>query len=345
MDDTISKNTAATIFVTGATGFVGRNLVEKLISSGNRVRCLVRKSSRADFLKEMPAVEVFYGDLFDETLLRQCISGVSTVYHVAGCVTALTQQEMLDVNAGYTRKIAEICAEQPTPPVVVYVSSLAAAGPSAKNRPHVESDVPAPVSHYGISKLAAENALREYADRVPISVVRPGIVFGRYDVLFRPWLTSVKRTGIFFVPAYRSTSFSLVPVDDVIQIMLAAAECGERLPANDARTPETDQGQGIYYAASPPPVSYLQMGKVFGKAVGRRRVITVAAGKWIFFLVCRVGLLIGKWTGKTPPLNPDKYREAMAEGWACSGEKAERQLGVPPEMPLEEALKKTAEEM
>ncbi|MDO4551802.1 MAG: NAD-dependent epimerase/dehydratase family protein [Planctomycetia bacterium] len=339
----LSSTEKTVVFVTGATGFVGRNLVEKLIETGRHVRCLVRKSSRAEYLSKMPEVEVFWGELSDEALLSQCISGVQEVYHVAGCVATVHFKEMQTVNVVYTEKIVKICSRQKVPPVMIFVSSLAAAGPSPKNCPHVEGGISAPVSYYGASKLSAEKVLRHYAHMVPITVIRPGIVFGPHDIHFQKWIESVQRMGIFFVPAYRRMYFSMVYVTDLLRVMITAAERGERLSGSHDWMVETDMGRGIYYAPAVGTLSYLQMGRVLGTAVGRRRVITLAASPIIFYLICQIGGIFAKFTGKTPILNPDKYREALAGSWACCCEKAASQLGVTSEMSLEEALKKTVE--
>lgn len=331
------------IFVTGATGFIGRNLVRRLTDAGCAVVCLVRKSAKSDFLREMPGVTVVYGEMSDEAVLEECIRGAETVYHIAGCVTALSLADMLRVNVGYTEKVAKACARQPRPPVLVYVSSLSAAGPARKRRPHVESDVPAPISQYGTSKLAAERALRKYADRVPITVVRPPIVFGPHDIHFRCWMENVRRLGIFFIPVYRPYYFSFVYSEDLVRMLLLAGERGERLPAESEVTPATDPGQGIYYAGYAKHISYLQLGRYMADAVGRRWVLTLSSTPIIFGLIAACGHVLGKFRRTVPLLNPDKFRESMAGQWICSAEKARRQLGFVPECTIEEALRVTAE--
>jgi len=100
------------------------------------------------------------------------------------------------VNAAGVGAVAQACADQRDRPVLVLVSSLAAAGPSGE-RPTVESDPPMPVSHYGRSKLAGEQMAMKFADALPITVVRPCIVFGAGDrgmyEVFRPIARSGER--------------------------------------------------------------------------------------------------------------------------------------------------------
>ena len=83
------------------------------------------------------------------------------------------------VNEQGAYNIAQASAAQTSPPVLVLVSSLAAAGPSPENRPRHEFDPACPVSNYGRSKRAGELAAARFADRVSLPIVRPPIVFRR----------------------------------------------------------------------------------------------------------------------------------------------------------------------
>ncbi len=146
------------------------------------------------------------------------------------------------VNAGGVEAVAQACADQPDRPVLVLVSSLAAAGHSG-DRPAIESESAAPVSDYGRSKLAGEQVAMRYADTLPITVVRPCIVFGAGDrgmfEVFKP----IARSGLHAVVGSGDNSFSLIAVADLIECLVLAAEQGERLAPGIA-------GRGIYFAAA-----------------------------------------------------------------------------------------------
>src|SRR5437763_12563554 len=111
-------------FVTGASGFIGSHLVQALVARGERVRCLVRKSSRAEFLREA-GVELIYGDLCQPKLLEEGVYGASAVFHLAALTAALRYDDMLTVNRDGSRQIAQACAQQRTPPKLIIVSSIA----------------------------------------------------------------------------------------------------------------------------------------------------------------------------------------------------------------------------
>jgi nucleoside-diphosphate-sugar epimerase len=115
---------------------------------------------------------------------------VVAVYHLAGLVKAIQVRQLYQVNCQGVANVARACAAQITPPTLLVISSLAAMGPSSPQRPRLESDPPAPVSHYGRSKLAGEQAARQWARDAPITILRPPVVFGERDPatyeIFRP---------------------------------------------------------------------------------------------------------------------------------------------------------------
>ena len=69
--------------VTGASGFIGKHLVRTLVEQGREVRCLVRKTSNTQYLKDL-GVEFFYGDLLKKDSLEDIAKGINIVYHLAG---------------------------------------------------------------------------------------------------------------------------------------------------------------------------------------------------------------------------------------------------------------------
>jgi nucleoside-diphosphate-sugar epimerase len=145
----------------------------------------------------LAGVQFIACDIADRAGFARAISSSNArfVFHLAGLVRAVDPGDFMRVNAGGVEAIAQACAEQAAPPVLVLVSSLAVAGPS-RERPIVESDPPLPVSQYGRSKFAGEQAAMKYADRSPITVVRPGIVFGAGDRGMVELFRLIARSGL-----------------------------------------------------------------------------------------------------------------------------------------------------
>ncbi len=322
--------------VTGGTGFLGCNFVKYLLDRGWRVRCLVRPNSRYAMLKEMGA-ELMLGDFSQEEKLKEATNDVDVVFHAAGCVATLSLEKVMEVNCQYTENLARICAERKNPPVFVYVSSLAAAGPSTSRRPHEEDDPCKPVSWYGKSKYATEIMLRGYAEKLPITVIRPPILFGPYDREVRKWFETIHNTGIFFIPFIRSFRFSMAYVEDACQLLVLAAEKGERM----MKEPKT-LGQGIYYVSQTEHPTYMEMGKIFGKALGRKLTFIMPISPIVMRIICNVSGYRARRTGKVTTLGMDKYREVAAGSWSCSADKARKQLGFHNQGTLQEQCNITA---
>src|SRR5262245_34964850 len=129
----------AKVLVTGATGFIGTKLTQRLVERGDDVTCLVRTSSRREALEPL-GVRFVYGDVRDGDAVRAAVEGAQVVYHLAGLTTAFRAADLMAVNAEGFRKLAASCAAASSPPTLVFVSSLAAAGPSPADQPRTEGD-------------------------------------------------------------------------------------------------------------------------------------------------------------------------------------------------------------
>ncbi len=329
---------AKSVLVTGASGFIGRHLVRGLIERSGRVSCLVRATSRIDELRSSGA-QLIVGDVTDragfERALAQSRAGV--VFHLAGMVKAPRKEDFLRVNAGGVEAVASACADRGEPPVLVVVSSLAVAGPAAGGQARVEGDLPAPVSAYGRSKLAGEQAAARYAARVPISIVRPPMVFGPGDrgmlEMFRP----IARSGLHVVPGWDERRYSLVHVTDLVEGLLLAAEKGERIGADAA------PGQGVYYVAAEDDPTYAELGHAMAMALGKKRASVVRIPRPLVRLFGIYGDTVARLRHRPGWVNSDKMAEALAGSWTCSSAKARTQLGWSPAAGLADRLGETAQ--
>ena len=103
------------------------------------------------------------------------------VIHAAGATKALSEASYNEVNAVYTRNLAQAVSEVQVPlKKFVFLSSLAAMGPATNGHPILEMDAPNPVTFYGKSKLLAESYLLAL-DSLPSIVLRPTAVYGPRD--------------------------------------------------------------------------------------------------------------------------------------------------------------------
>jgi 2-alkyl-3-oxoalkanoate reductase len=141
------------VLLTGGSGFLGSYVAERLSAGGHAVRALVRPKSERRFLEKLPGIDFAAGAVDDRASLTQAVKDVDAVVHVAGIVKARRPEEFFAVNTQGTKNLLEAVLERGGVKRFVYVSSLAAIGPSADGTPVHENAEPHPVTHYGRSKL------------------------------------------------------------------------------------------------------------------------------------------------------------------------------------------------
>ena len=338
------------VFVTGASGFIGTHLVETLRARGERVRCVVRKGSKSNLLREAGA-ELIYGELHQPRLLEEGMYGAAAVFHLAGMTAALRYEDMLKVNRDGTREVAQACAKQRTPPKLIVVSSIAASGPAPRGQIRVEADTPAPISNYGRSKLAGEEQALALADKVPTTIVRPGIVFGPRDRVLLRIFQTIKYCNLHAVPGYYAAPLSYIHVADLVELLLRARDRGETVSPHhngqsngsgpSANGNGSTNGQGYYFAVVPEYPTYADLGKMVGPLVHRPYVVVLHCPPPIPWVIGGVSQALATLRRKPDELNLDKIQEALAPSWACSAEAAKRDLSFAPPKSFQERLAET----
>ncbi|WP_247004877.1 NAD-dependent epimerase/dehydratase family protein [Halosolutus gelatinilyticus] len=211
--------------VTGATGFLGSHLCERLASEGWTVRGLSRPTSNRDGLDD---VEWYVGDVFDGETLRSLVDGTDVVFHLAGIgLWSAGPETVQRVNRDGTRTLLEACEDRDAGRVV-FTSTAGTRRPPADGEEAVadEADVAEPIGAYQASKAAAEDLVDEYAETVGDAVtVHPTSIFGPGDEAFTAQLLAMGFEPT--MPAHLPGGLSIVGVSDVVDGLLRAYDSGD----------------------------------------------------------------------------------------------------------------------
>ncbi len=285
-------------------------------------------------------VELIHGDLSDPAGLDRAVDGCNVIFHLGGRVRARNLAEFMKTNAEGTRNLARAACNARTPPLLVDVSSLAVAGP-AKTVPKRESDIPKPISDYGRSKWAGEQALAELADRLPCSIVRPGIVFGEGDMMNLKLFQMVKKLGFCPTPGWRDKIYSWIHAEDLVDLLLRIVERGERLRTDSFQKDGEHSGHGVYFASTDEGRPLSEVGKEIGRSLGRKKTRAFHCPPVAVWGVSTYYETLKRVTGNPQPFDWAKAAESFHH-WRCSPEKAQRQLGFEPLKPFEDRMDQTA---
>jgi dihydroflavonol-4-reductase len=311
--------------VTGASGFIGRRLASTLARRGHDVACLVRKTSRTACLGGLP-IELVVGDFGDPDSLDAAVAGRNWVFHLAGVVQASGESAFAAANVGVTRDLVRACLRQtPGPERFVFVSSIAAAGPSAPDRPGTEADEPRPVTAYGRSKLAAEGIVRQAAPRLPATIIRPPNVLGPGSKELGLAIGLVRKRIIPGVSDGRPRT-SLVDVDDLVEALILAASNVRSI------------GQ-TYYVTDGRAYAWPEITAALAEelGVGRIRVRVPLAAQILAAWFAETG---ARLTGKPPALTRDIVRAGRDHFWIYDSSKIERELGFHPRSTMRDSVRR-----
>ncbi len=162
------------ILVTGATGFIGRRLVGVLSQCGGSIRCLVRKSSNVDNLRNAK-VDIYYGDLLIKESIYQALERIDLVFHLAGEVYSKKKNDYYEGNISSTRNLLAACKAKGTKRFI-YMSSVGVYTPTKDRILLTERSDCTPITFYGKTKLDAEELVKK--SNIPSIIVRAPVVYG-----------------------------------------------------------------------------------------------------------------------------------------------------------------------
>ena len=295
------------VAVTGASGFIGRHLVEHLAARGSEVVTVRRP--------------------FEARALQDALRGAEAVVHLAGVVSAQREQDYFTANVDGSRAVAEAARTAGIP--LIHISSLAAAGPASPRMPRSEDDPPAPINAYGRSKLEGERVIAA-SSGLRWTVLRPGVVYGPRDRALLPLFRLAQR-GFLPLVGRADAAYTFVHVSDLVRAITAAVD---RPAAGDA------PGETMF-VGHPEPVTARGLLEAVRTATGGRAAM-FRVPMLLTRLAASAGDVAGAISGTPAMINSRRYVELASEGFVCRVDRLRDRLGIVAEIDLERGLREAA---
>jgi len=318
------------VLVTGATGFIGSHVADKLLAKGYDVRCIARKTSNLRWL-DGKNFEIVEASLDNPESLIKAVEGVDYVYHVAGLTFARNYEEFLKGNRDATANLISV-VEKHAPNIkrFLFVSSQTVVGPAKSLYEPVDETTPRnPITSYGRSKKEAEDVVLSYKDKIPFTILRAPAVYGPRDTAIYDIFRTVKM-GLGTMVGFRDKYISLIHSEDLSRGIIEAAE--------SEKTKDE-----IYFVSSEEFYTWKQLINIIAEKMNKKFVLKIRLPHFIVLTVAAISEFLGKFSDKPPVFNYEKGIDFIQDYWICSTEKAKRDFGYRQMMSIEDGMQNTIE--
>jgi len=318
----MSKN-----LVTGGSGFLGSHLVEALVARGEKVRVLVRSTSKVDYLKSLK-VDLIYGDLNNINSLRKAIQNIERIYHCAALATDWGTWEMFrTTNVTGVHNLLEVALEAGIRKFI-HVSTTDVYGhpdyPADEDTPYRLRGWP-----YGDTKIEGEQLVWNYYRQhdLPITIVRPVNIYGPRSTTFVSDIVELLKSGSMINIGNGRKPAGLAYVTNVVDVILRAADS------------ENSVGQA-YNTSDGSDVTWRQYVNRLAEIIG------VPSPKIVipYRLAYLTGWVMEKIYGVLPikgrPLLTRMAAELFGTNQGFPINKARRELGYKPEVDFDEGMRR-----
>jgi nucleoside-diphosphate-sugar epimerase len=316
--------------LTGATGFLGSHIAERLLRHGDSVRALVRPASDTSFLESL-GVELVRGDVTDAPSLLPALEGIDAVFHAAALVSDWGPWKgYRTVTINGTRNMLKAAAAAGTPRFL-YVSTDGVYR-YQDLRKGVTEESPlethfGPLDYYRRSKTAAERIARRFQleGRLAVSIVRPALILGERDRAMLPGVVAFLKGPLSVYLGNGRNPLPYVYAGDVAELCVRAA------------TNELAKGQ-IYNAVSDEPVTQRDLFQAAAEIVNIREPRRYVPFRIVYAITAamEVKSRLSGWDSR-----PDLTRfsaNLLGVEFREDASKAARELGWKPEVSLREAI-------
>ncbi len=326
------------LLITGSTGFVGRNLLLRLLAEErwNRWGKIILPVRDPEKLRVQLAGEGIEISAPGGRLQICQVSGDAwelppsirpdLVIHAAGRLFGRDRKEYFKTNVEGGLNLA---AQLPEGTRMILLSSLAAGGPTPDGgEARIIGDEDVPVSFYGASKLAMERELRAMLGE-RLLVLRPPMVLGPRDAATLP-LFQMAGGWLRVKPGFAPKQYSWIAVDDLCEAILIAAS--SPWPRNQSR---------LFYLASGGVITDTQLLETAAEVIGCKGV-TLPLPQALIQVVALVLDSVPSWRGAVPSLGRDRVKEILPNRWVADGRDFSEKFKWQPGRDLSKTLEETA---
>lgn len=323
------------LLVTGASGFIGSFVVEEALRRGFDVWAGVRGSSSRQWLQDerIHFVELMYGDV---SLLRHQLQAFGAaegkwdvIVHCAGVTKCLDPADFNRVNTIGTRNFVDTLVQlSMVPRQFLFLSSLGAYGPVREAEPHrpiVEEDLPQPNTRYGLSKLHAEDHLKNIGD-FPYVIFRPTGVYGPREKDYFLMVQSISK-GVDFALGRKPQDITFIYVKDLVKAIFLAVEKGVT--------------QRAYFVSDGDVHRSRDFSDLVRRELGREKVLRIVAPLWMGKAAAALSEVWSRAVKKPVTLNRDKYNILKQRNWICDIRPLQDELGFQADYDLERGVEET----
>jgi len=305
---------AGIVAVTGATGFIGAAVVERLLQAEWRVRALYRPASACRAGVRNASVEWIPGALDDEDSLERLVKGVDAVIHCAGLVRGTVQRQFDSVNVDGVARMVQVVTKMHPSPRFLLLSSLAAREPQ--------------LSYYACSKREGERILEQRNQGISWEILRPPAVYGPGDREIAPLLRWMARG---FAPRVTSETarFSMLYVSDLADAIVRIVET--RVEGNRIMALHDGHHGGYRWREVVDTVAQIV----------KRPICEFQVPLAVLRILAHCNLAGAKILGYAPMLSPGKIRELTHLDWSCDNHAITQATGWTPRTPLVQGMSQT----
>lgn len=310
------------IAITGANGFIGSLLVNKLLDSEWKATALVRHGSNIDLLPKK--ADVVYVDYNNTLELETKLQGYDIIIHNAALTKAPDWETFKSINVDFTARMVELANSLESVKQFIFISTQAVVGPTSSS-PLTEEAAYNPVSMYGKSKAEAEKVVKSKCNK-NYTILRPVSVYGPGEKDFLQYFQMIKFHFAVQI-GKKPNRFNLIFADDLLDMLISCFN-------NPKAFNET------FFLSNNEPIDLTEFIEGIEKALNTF-TLPVIIPKMLLTPAAMFTEAWGKMTDSHPTFNREKAKEMGHKNWSVSNSKMREKLGIEAKTDLWEGLFKT----